>query len=172
MITCSDDGVCPCACNYAVDASCTCRDLAGAIIVTITRPPVVAVYRMKGIRSADFRPYEEVIYMQDNCDDSPLELVIQPSSRRIQHKVPARSGSCGWHRGEYITFDEEGNEVQDYIYDPHSQVLGVPTCSTLFFFCESPVMCTVLLSMPARDAEERPHTALHLAESIQKMTGK
>ena len=64
MITCSDDGVCPCACNYAVDASCTCRDLAGAIIVTITRPPVVAVYRMKGIRSADFRPYEEVIYMQ------------------------------------------------------------------------------------------------------------
>ena len=127
MMLCSDDGFCPCACNYAVDASCTCRDLDGTVTITVTKPPVHVLYRLKYIRNADFHPYEEAIYMQDNCDDRPLEIA--------SNGLPTRNGSCDWHS------DSHG-------YKPHSQVLDFLTWSSFqspFMCTESPFPCTVAM---------------------------
>ena len=55
---CSTDGVCPCTCDYVVDASCTCRDLAGAINVTLSKSAVYASYPLQYVQTFNYKPYE------------------------------------------------------------------------------------------------------------------
>ena len=57
---CSADGTCPCTCNYVTDASCTCRDLAQSINVTMTKSPVYATYPLTYVQSFNSKPYEQV----------------------------------------------------------------------------------------------------------------
>ncbi|KAK9799370.1 hypothetical protein WJX73_004741 [Symbiochloris irregularis] len=57
----STDGACPCTCNYATDAVCTCRDLAQSINVTLTKTPVYATYPLTYQQAFNYKPYEAVI---------------------------------------------------------------------------------------------------------------
>ena len=55
---CSSDGTCPCTCNYATDASCTCRDLAQSINVTLTKTAVYNTYPLTYVQAFNYAPYE------------------------------------------------------------------------------------------------------------------
>ena len=57
-LLCSTDGVCPCTCDYVADASCTCRDLAGAVNVTLSKSAVYASYPLKYVQTFNYKPYE------------------------------------------------------------------------------------------------------------------
>ena len=54
----STDGVCPCTCDYVADASCTCRDLAGAVNVTLAKSAVYASYPLQYVQTFNYKPYE------------------------------------------------------------------------------------------------------------------
>ncbi len=56
----STDGVCPCTCDYATDASCTCRDLQQTLVVTLTKTPVWASYPLTYLASFNYEPYEVI----------------------------------------------------------------------------------------------------------------
>ena len=74
MLLCSDDGVCPCACDYAVDASCTCRDLDGTVTVTVTKSPVNVRYNLGYIKDVNYLSYEEAVY-SETCEDSAAAAI-------------------------------------------------------------------------------------------------
>ena len=63
MHGCSSDGVCPCTCNYASDPGCTCRDVASAINVTLSKTPVYASYPLQYVQSYNYQPYEVRPYL-------------------------------------------------------------------------------------------------------------
>ena len=54
----SQDGVCPCTCDYVADASCTCRNLAGALNITLSKSAVYASYPLQYVQNFNFKPYE------------------------------------------------------------------------------------------------------------------
>ena len=54
----SKDGVCPCTCDYVADAACTCRDLAGALNVTLSKSAVYASYPLQSVQTFNYKPYE------------------------------------------------------------------------------------------------------------------
>ena len=54
----STTGECPCPCDYATDAGCTCRDLAEAMTVSIVKSPVFATYPVTYVQQFSGRPYE------------------------------------------------------------------------------------------------------------------
>jgi hypothetical protein len=66
---CSPTGSCPCPCDYSTDASCTCRDLATPLLVSLTKTPVAASYPLQ--------------YLQVRVE-SPLTSQGTP----VPHKVP------------------------------------------------------------------------------------
>ena len=72
-LSCSTDGKCPCTCNYATDAGCTCRDLAQSINVTMTKSPVYATYPLTYVKSFNSKPYEAVIMVGGNNAISSCE---------------------------------------------------------------------------------------------------
>lgn len=57
-VECSQDGTCPCTCNYAKDSSCTCRDLQQAVNVRLAKSPVYNTYPLTYAQSFNFRPTE------------------------------------------------------------------------------------------------------------------
>ena len=57
-LVCSGSGKCPCPCNYAVDATCQCRNLAEALNVTITKSAVYASYPLIYQQAFNYQPYE------------------------------------------------------------------------------------------------------------------
>ncbi|KAJ9505456.1 hypothetical protein QJQ45_026136, partial [Haematococcus lacustris] len=75
-------GSCPCPCNYAVDDSCTCRDLASPLQVSLTKTPMVASYPMQYLASFNFKP---------------VEVVVRPSSRQCNAGDYESSPTCGWY---------------------------------------------------------------------------
>lgn len=101
LVPCSDDGVCPCQCNYAVDEGCTCRDLKGTVSVGVTKSPVLLMYPLTYMRNVNYYATEEVVYTYD-CEDGALA------------EIP----TCNW-----LSID---NEIQD-----DSQVWHIPNLSTL-----------------------------------------
>ncbi|KAK9858858.1 hypothetical protein WJX84_008886 [Apatococcus fuscideae] len=81
----STNGKCPCSCNYATDPTCTCRDLAQTINVTLTKTPVYAVYPLTYVQSFNSKPYEAVIltggsHTLTSCSDG----------------AASNSPTCGW----------------------------------------------------------------------------
>ncbi|KAL6753619.1 hypothetical protein V8C86DRAFT_3019426 [Haematococcus lacustris] len=78
----SPSGSCPCPCNYAVDDSCTCRDLASPLQVSLTKTPMVASYPMQYLASFNFKP---------------VEVVVRPSSRQCNAGDYESSPTCGWY---------------------------------------------------------------------------
>ena len=74
FLLCSDDGICPCECNYDLDEGCTCRDIDGSISISITKSPVSLLYPTTYIRNIQYYPTEETIYT-DNCKDGPHETI-------------------------------------------------------------------------------------------------
>ena len=60
LCPCSATGTCPCSCNYATDAGCTCRDLTQAINVQMTKSPVYASYPLTYAQAFNSKPYEQV----------------------------------------------------------------------------------------------------------------
>lgn len=57
----STDGVCPCTCNYATDPTCSCRDIASPVNVTVTKSPVYATYPLIYEKSYNSKPYEVLL---------------------------------------------------------------------------------------------------------------
>lgn len=55
---CSGSGGCPCTCNYATDAGCTCRDLKDTLNVTITKGAVYASYPLIYQQAFNYQPTE------------------------------------------------------------------------------------------------------------------
>lgn len=55
---CSEDGRCPCSCDYVTDPTCGCRDIAGGLNVSLTKTPVYATYPLLYARSFNAKPYE------------------------------------------------------------------------------------------------------------------
>jgi hypothetical protein len=55
---CSEDGKCPCSCDYVTDPTCGCRDIAGGVDVSLTKTPVYATYPLLYARSFNAKPYE------------------------------------------------------------------------------------------------------------------
>jgi hypothetical protein len=58
---CSDDGICPCTCNYAVHVGCTCRDLKGPVAINVNKSAVSVIYPGSYLRWVDQQPREETI---------------------------------------------------------------------------------------------------------------
>ena len=57
-LLCSEDGRCPCSCDYVTDPTCGCRDIAGGLNVSLTKTPVYATYPLLYARSFNAKPYE------------------------------------------------------------------------------------------------------------------
>ena len=81
--------MCPCACNYATDASCKCRDLRDSLTLTLAKSPVHATYGLTYVRSFNHWPVEKVQYTS-SCADADT----------------AKSPTCGW-------YDLDGQRVAD-----------------------------------------------------------
>ena len=104
-MSCSNDGTCPCACNYAVDAGCICRDLDGTVTVTVNKPPVSVRYKMgPWMTTVHQLPVEEPVYV-DTCVDA----------------AASATPTCGW-------WDHDWRGVQ-----ADSQVPVALTYATLSF---------------------------------------
>lgn len=58
LLCCSEDGKCPCSCDYVTDPTCGCRDIAGGVNVSLTKTPVYATYPLLYTRSFNAKPYE------------------------------------------------------------------------------------------------------------------
>jgi len=54
----STDGVWPCTCDHVADASCACRNLAGAVNVTLAKSAVYASYPLQYVQTFNYKPYE------------------------------------------------------------------------------------------------------------------
>ena len=67
LCPCSATGTCPCSCNYATDAGCTCRDLTQAINVQMTKSPVYASYPLTYAQAFNSKPYEQVAVLCPLC---------------------------------------------------------------------------------------------------------
>ena len=84
---CSPDGECPCTCDYASDASCTCRDVASPLNVTLTKTAATATYPLQYVQSFNAKPYEQIIMTGgrnavSSCVDGAL----------------AAAPTCGWFK--------------------------------------------------------------------------
>jgi hypothetical protein len=77
---CSEDGVCPCQCNYASDPTCACRDIDGRISIHVTKSDVRLLYPLTYAKTINYYPIEQVHY-GGSCKDGALE------------PVP----TCGWY---------------------------------------------------------------------------
>ena len=66
----SKDGVCPCTCDYVADASCTCRDLAGALNVTLSKSGVYASYPLQYVQTFNYKPYEVSLYERSQANSA------------------------------------------------------------------------------------------------------
>lgn len=76
----SDNGKCPCDCDYSRDAGCTCRDLQGSITVSVTKSPVALLYPLTYAKTVNYYPIEKVEYT-NQCRDGAL----------------IDSPTCGWY---------------------------------------------------------------------------
>lgn len=87
-LVCSEDGQCPCTCDYSVDAACTCRDLQGSVTVHVTKSPVALLYPVTYLKTVNYLPLEKVQHA-DNCKDGDFE----------------DNPTCGWYHidGERAT---------------------------------------------------------------------
>lgn len=100
--------VCPCACNYAFDAGCTCRDLVGSIPVTFSTSAQMQYKGYDFIRIADPGPYEEVVYGASCSMDATTPA---------HYLTGAAPPTCGWTWGLNIQSwadVELYSEVRDY----------------------------------------------------------
>lgn len=96
QLGCSEDGACPCSCDYAVDQGCACRDLVGPVLFTMDKSTVHALYPLTFIKNTPLDPYEETVFVDANtCVDGD------------DAEIP----SCNW-----LSLD---NEIQE-----HSQVIS------------------------------------------------
>jgi hypothetical protein len=59
---CSEDGVCPCQCNYASDPTCACRDIDGRISIHVTKSDVRLLYPLTYAKTINYYPIEQVHY--------------------------------------------------------------------------------------------------------------
>lgn len=64
--------MCPCPCDYSRDATCTCRDLAGPVSITVTKSAVSLLYPLTYARTVNYSPIEKAVYKQD-CRDGGLD---------------------------------------------------------------------------------------------------
>lgn len=71
-LCCSEDGVCPCSCDYSQDTSCSCRDLEGVLSVQVTKSAVSLLYPLIYARTVNYAPIEKAVYKQ-NCRDGALD---------------------------------------------------------------------------------------------------
>ena len=90
LTLCSDNGVCPCACNYAVDASCTCRDLDGTVTITVTKSPVKVLYNLSYIKNVNYLATEETI-VTENCEDQASAEIPTCSWLLLDGEIQAHS---------------------------------------------------------------------------------
>uniref|UniRef100_A0A1D2A410 Generative cell specific-1/HAP2 domain-containing protein n=1 Tax=Auxenochlorella protothecoides TaxID=3075 RepID=A0A1D2A410_AUXPR len=66
----SATGVCPCPCDYATDATCTCRDLARNMTISMTKGAVYALYPLTFSRRYQGAPTETIVTTTvENCND-------------------------------------------------------------------------------------------------------
>lgn len=93
-LPCSSDGVCPCSCDYTTDSSCTCRDLAQSINVTLTKSAVMATYPLTYVQSFNSKPYEQIIMVGGNYAVSSCDA-----------GGSSTSPTCGW------ATDASGNDI-------------------------------------------------------------
>ena len=80
LLCVSEDGKCPCSCDYAKDRGCTCRDLQGSITVSVTKSPVALLYPLTYTKTVNYYPIEKVEYT-NKCRAGALET----------------SPTCGWY---------------------------------------------------------------------------
>lgn len=83
LMLCSTNGKCPCTCNYATDPTCTCRDLAQTINVTLAKTPVYAVYPLTYVQSFNSKPYEVMPCTTQNQTDLSDVLLLSIHSRPL-----------------------------------------------------------------------------------------
>lgn len=57
----SPSGACPCPCNYAADASCSCRDLAATLTVSLQKGPLWASYPLAYLQAFNYKPHESIV---------------------------------------------------------------------------------------------------------------
>lgn len=72
LLDCSEDGVCPCSCDYSRDSACQCRDLEGALSIQVTKSAVSLLYPLLYARTVNYSPIEKAVYKQ-NCRDGALD---------------------------------------------------------------------------------------------------
>ena len=56
----SEDGNCPCNCDYSTDKNCKCRDLQGSISITVTKTDAALLYPLIYARTVNYYPIEIV----------------------------------------------------------------------------------------------------------------
>jgi hypothetical protein len=68
VTSCSEDGICPCSCNYAVHQGCTCRDLKGPVAINVTKSEVAMLYPVSPTGTwVPYHIYEEAVNAS-NCN--------------------------------------------------------------------------------------------------------
>ena len=89
---------CPCACDYARDIGCTCRDLDAPLSLAITKSPVRATYPIYYWADVNAKPREVVVQAPEGgCRDGDLEETptcgwyLDPDTHR---KIPNSQGFC------------------------------------------------------------------------------
>eukprot|EP00879_Flechtneria_rotunda_P028806 GHRR01031032.1.p1 GENE.GHRR01031032.1~~GHRR01031032.1.p1 ORF type:complete len:186 (+),score=24.42 GHRR01031032.1:102-659(+) len=91
----SPTGSCPCPCNYAVDASCTCRDLASILTIKLSKTPLLASYPLTYLQAFNYKPYEAIVRLEDgNCKVLGLGIGGCDRSTSLQEPEGSSGDKC------------------------------------------------------------------------------
>ena len=98
QLGCVGASECPCACDYARDPGCGCRDLGAPLSVAVTKSPVRATYPIYYWADVNAAPREVVVEAPEGgCRDGDLEETptcgwyLDPDTLR---KIPNSQGFC------------------------------------------------------------------------------
>lgn len=90
----SSTGRCPCSCDYAADAGCTCRDLNATVSVALTKSPVAANYPLTYRQQFNYKPYE---------------VMLRPNSGSCSAGGGGSTPTCGyWYYNNVAQPNSEG----------------------------------------------------------------
>ena len=87
----SEDGNCPCNCDYSTDKDCKCRDLQGSISITVTKTDAALLYPLIYARTVNYYPIEIV---RTGASISRLSEYFLPNSRSTGMTIGSISASA------------------------------------------------------------------------------
>ncbi|WIA16742.1 hypothetical protein OEZ85_013396 [Tetradesmus obliquus] len=104
-------GQCPCPCNYASDPSCSCRDLASSLTVSLSKGPLWASYPLTYLQSFNYKPYE---------------AIVRPGAGNCKADAFDEAPTCSW----YYVMGQKVDDSQGFVCECDAGQIWDTTFST------------------------------------------